>query len=116
MDMIIGRFIAPLNSSRAMGIVRAGVTTTRAGKCRMSVRTARNTVIGPGYADLDAGLVREVRLPRGTRIQLRWEIFNLLNHTNFDTPDRTFGTANFGRIFSAEPAREMQFGIKFLFW
>ena len=56
-----------------------------------------------------------MRLPRGTRIQLRWEIFNLLNHTNFDTPNRIFGTSNFGRIFSAGPAREMQFGIKYLF-
>jgi hypothetical protein len=77
--------------------------------------SGRNTVIGPGYADVDAGLVREARLPNRTRIQLRWEIFNLLNRTNFDTPNRTFGTANFGRIFSAEPAREMQFGLKFLF-
>jgi hypothetical protein len=40
---------------------------------------------------------------------------DLLSHTNFDTPNRTLGTANFGRIFSAEPAREMQFGIKLLF-
>jgi hypothetical protein len=77
--------------------------------------SGRNTVTGPAYADVDAGLVRDVRLPRGTRLQLRWEIFNLLNHTNFDTPNRTFGTANFGRIFSAEPARAMQFGLKFLF-
>jgi hypothetical protein len=77
--------------------------------------SGRNTVIGPGYADVDAGLERSVQLPRGTRIQLRWEIYNLLNHTNLDTPNRIFGTANFGRIFSAEPAREMQFGLKFLF-
>jgi hypothetical protein len=49
------------------------------------------------------------------RAQLRWEVFNLFNRTNFDTPNRMFGSPNFGRIFSAEPAREMQFGIKFLF-
>jgi hypothetical protein len=40
MDMIIGRFLTPLNSSRTMRNVRAGVTTTRAGKFRMSVETA----------------------------------------------------------------------------
>jgi hypothetical protein len=64
---------------------------------------------------VDAGLQRHVQLPGGTRLQLRWEVFNLLNRTNFDTPNRIFGTANFGRIFSAEPARQMQFGVKFLF-
>src|SRR6266478_3563555 len=45
--------------------------------------SGRNTVINPAYADVDAGLERDVQLPRGTRIQLRWEVFNLLNRTNF---------------------------------
>src|SRR5437762_2699144 len=40
MDTIIGRSLMLLNSSRTMGSVRRPVTTTRAGKCRMSVRTA----------------------------------------------------------------------------
>lgn len=40
-----------------------------------------------------------------------WEIFNLLNTVNFDLPNHIFGTPNFGRIFSAKPPREMQFGI-----
>jgi carboxypeptidase family protein len=77
--------------------------------------SGRNSVIGPGYADVDTGFEKDVLFSRGLRLQLRWEIFNLFNRANFDTPNRTFGTANFGRIFSAEPAREMQFGIKLLF-
>jgi hypothetical protein len=43
------------------------------------------------------------------------EIFSLFNRLNFDVPNRIFGTSNFGRIFSAQPARQMQFGIKFVF-
>lgn len=43
------------------------------------------------------------------------EIFNLMNHTNFDVPNRIAFTSNFGRIFSAKPPRQMQFGLKFLF-
>ena len=42
-------------------------------------------------------------------------IFNLLNTANFDLPNRTFGSANFGRIFSAKNAREMQLGVRFAF-
>src|SRR6185295_16745190 len=35
-----------------------------------------------------------------------------VNRANFDIPSRTFGTPNFGRIFSAKNAREMQFGLR----
>jgi hypothetical protein len=61
------------------------------------------------------GLQKDVALLNGTRLQFRWEIFNLLNHVNFDVPNRTAFTPNFGRIFSALPARQMQFGVKILF-
>src|SRR5262250_2910856 len=45
MDTIIGRFLAPLNSLKRWGSVRADVAATRAGKCRMSVGTARRSFI-----------------------------------------------------------------------
>ena len=43
------------------------------------------------------------------------EIFNLFNRANFDLPNRIFGNANFGRIFSAKNPREMQFGLRLSF-
>lgn len=49
------------------------------------------------------------------RLELRWEVFNLFNHVNFDVPNRIAFTPNFGRIFSAGPAREMQLGVKLIF-
>ena len=49
------------------------------------------------------------------RLEFRWEVFNLLNRTNFDLPNRFFGSPNFGRIFSAKNAREMQFGLRYSF-
>src|SRR5215475_10222504 len=45
MDTIIGRFLAPLNSLKRWGSVRADVAATRAGKCRMSVGTARRSFV-----------------------------------------------------------------------
>jgi hypothetical protein len=77
--------------------------------------SGRNTVLTPAYADVDLGVQRSIRLSRDVQLQVRWEIFNLLNRVNFDTPNRTAFTANFGRIFSAEPARQMQGGIKLIF-
>jgi hypothetical protein len=75
----------------------------------------RNSLISPGYADVDLGIGKEVKLSGDVRLELRWEIFNLLNRANFDVPNRIFGSPNFGRIFSAGPARQMQLGVRLLF-
>ena len=77
--------------------------------------SGRNTVLAPGYADVDVGLQKYIPLTNGAGIQLRWEVFNLLNRTNFDVPNRIAFTPNFGRIFSAQPARQMQLGVKVMF-
>ena len=74
--------------------------------------SGRNTVLAPGYANVDASVQKDIVLAGGARLELRWEIFNLFNRVNFDVPNRIFGTSNFGRIFSAQPARQMQFGVK----
>jgi hypothetical protein len=75
----------------------------------------RNSVIGPGYANVDLGLAKTWGLGGSRQLEVRWEIFNLLNAANFDLPNRIFGTPNFGRIFSAKTPREMQFGVKVTF-
>jgi len=73
----------------------------------------RNSVIGPGFTSLDLVVAKHWTIAGTRQLELRWEIFNALNTTNFDLPNRIFGTANFGRIFSAKNPREMQLGAKF---
>jgi hypothetical protein len=75
----------------------------------------RNSVVGPGYANVDLALARTWSLRGTSQLELRWEIFNLLNRANFDLPNRIFGNPNFGRIFSARNPREMQAGLRFAF-
>ena len=75
----------------------------------------RNSVLAPGYASIDLGIQRDIAIGGTARLQFRWEIFNLLNRTNFDVPNRIAFTPNFGRIFSATSPRQMQFGAKILF-
>jgi hypothetical protein len=77
--------------------------------------SGRNTVFAPGYANVDLGLQKDARLPHGARLEFRWELFNLLNRAHFDVPNRIAFTPNFGRIFSAGPARQMQLGVKLIF-
>lgn len=74
----------------------------------------RNSVFAPGFAVVDLSVQKDWQVNEG-RLQFRWEIFNLLNRANFDVPNRIFGTPNFGRIFSAQNAREMQFGLRYSF-
>jgi Carboxypeptidase regulatory-like domain len=76
----------------------------------------RNSVLGPGYANVDFALAKTwTPGGPGRQLEFRWEIFNLFNRANFDLPNRIFGTPNFGRIFSAKSPREMQFGLRFAF-
>lgn len=71
----------------------------------------RNSVLGPGFASLDLAVSKLWELGEPVRVEFRREVFNVLNRTNFELPNRIFGSANFGRIFSARSPREMQFGL-----
>ena len=75
----------------------------------------RNSVFAPGLANVDISLQKDWLVGADDRLEFRWEIFNVLNRANFDVPNRIFGTPNFGRIFSALNAREMQFGLRYSF-
>ena len=77
--------------------------------------SARNTVFGPAYANVDASLQKNYRLGDDNRLEIRIEMFNVLNRANFELPNRTAFTPNFGRIFGARNPREMQFGLRFVF-
>jgi hypothetical protein len=75
----------------------------------------RNLITGPGMKTSDLSVSKNFKVRETGRMQLRWEVFNIFNHPNFDPPNATFGTARFGQISSAEDARELQFGMK-LVW
>jgi hypothetical protein len=76
----------------------------------------RGIVDTPGRQTFDISLQKNFRtFFEGHRLQFRWELFNMLNHTNFNTPNMTIDNRNFGRITSAAPARQMQFGLRYEF-
>jgi len=70
---------------------------------------------GPGFANFDAGLFKQFRIDESRRFELRWEVFNTLNHANFLNPTASFASPNFGRILSARDPRIMQLAAKFYF-
>ncbi len=89
--------------------------------------SGRNILEGPGFATVDLSVIKTQALAGGTSVQLRFEVFNLLNRANFDIPfndpdgqaifDETGGRIpTAGRIFeTSTDAREAQIAIRFLF-
>jgi hypothetical protein len=47
----------------------------------------RDSLTGPGFADWDISLLKSTQLTERTRLQLRAEFFNVLNHTNLQLPN-----------------------------
>jgi hypothetical protein len=61
------------------------------------------------------GLYKDTKVTESTRVELRFEFFNLFNHTQFDSPVSDINDPNFGRVLSAAPPRIIQLAAKFYF-
>ncbi|MCI0628134.1 MAG: TonB-dependent receptor [Acidobacteria bacterium] len=74
---------------------------------------------GPGYARVDAALVKNFPVPIGraekARLQVRVEAFNLFNRINPFQISRSMESSLFGRATSAYQMRRLQLALKFLF-
>jgi hypothetical protein len=76
---------------------------------------SRNPVRGPSYRDVDLALIRRVPVHAGTSIEVRAEVFNVLNTPNLGAPNAVQGAANFGTITTALDPRVVQLAVKLLF-
>ena len=77
--------------------------------------SGRNTIYGPGIENFDAGVFKNIPIHEQSRLELRWELFNSLNHPNFGNPNNSFTSSAFGRITSANVGRVMQIAAKVVF-
>ena len=74
------------------------------------------TVRSPGMNNANATLSKDFRIREKARLQLRGEMFNVMNHPVFAGPNTSFGNANFGIVSSqANLNRQMEFVAKLLF-
>jgi hypothetical protein len=76
----------------------------------------RNTLRGPGYVNLNAGLFRNFPLPwERYTLQFRLEAFNVTNTPHFGNPSVSFTSAAFGQISSASGERQARLGLRLSF-
>ena len=76
---------------------------------------SRNPVRGPSYRNVDLALMRRIPVGAALSIELRAEVFNLLNTPPLGAPAGVLGAANFGTITTAGDPRVVQLALKFLF-
>ncbi len=75
----------------------------------------RNSLVGPGYASVDTMISRQVQLGAQKQLQLRLEVFNLLNRKNLQLPDSFVDHVTFGQSLAAYPPRQVQLAARFMF-
>jgi hypothetical protein len=77
----------------------------------------RDSMIGPGLKDMDAGLLRDIKLYRTTVFQFRAEVTNVMNWVNLGQPNGSLGAGtSFGTITSATATqRVIQLGGRLTF-
>jgi hypothetical protein len=79
---------------------------------------SRNNLRGPGFWNLDLAVLKNFKLPwsENQRLQLRWEMYNALNHNSFALPSANLNATTFGIISaSSSTPREMQFALRYEF-
>ena len=81
----------------------------------------RNSIIGPGFNNVDFSLVKHTKINERFSNELRFEAFDLFNHPNFGQPNRVaaVGSAGFGVINTTRfptgdsgSSRQLQLAIK----
>ena len=73
------------------------------------------SIQGPGSFTFDAQLSRTFRVREGQNLEMRLEVFNVLNHPVFNMPVTTLTSSQFGQILSANDPRILQAVVKYIF-
>jgi hypothetical protein len=77
--------------------------------------SGRNILTGPGNFAINLAFSRNFKIGEKGKLQIRWEVFNVLNHPNFNLPDVNVDEAGAGTITKAKDPRVMQIGAKYSF-
>ncbi len=77
--------------------------------------SAPGSIVGPASHVLDTGFMKNFYVTEQKFLQFRWEMFNAMNEVNLGNPVTTIGLNTTGQITSSGTARQMQFGLKFIF-
>jgi len=75
----------------------------------------RNGLRNPGFWEMNMSVRRSFRVTEKQSFNLRWEAFNMLNHSNFGSAVSNPTSGSFGLVTSKSGNRTMQFVLQYRF-
>lgn len=75
----------------------------------------RNGMRGPGFTNLDLSISKHFAITERMNLELRGDAFNVLNHTEFQSPDVIPTDATFGQISTTYDPRILQLALHLQF-
>ena len=136
---LVGNTLTTLNASQYVAFANPNAGTTSAGNyyfnpadfsvARLTALDAarqsttfypygtfpRNGLRGPGQTNLDLSISKHIAITERVNMELRGDAFNVLNHTEFRSPDLTPTDATFGQISTTYDPRILQVAVHFQF-
>ncbi len=77
--------------------------------------SGENFFHGPGLDNWTLGMYKDTKISETTKVELRFEFFNIFNHTQFSTVGGDINSSTFGRATNARDPRIVQLAAKFYF-
>jgi hypothetical protein len=74
-----------------------------------------NILRADGLVNLDMSVLRNFPIGEQSKLQVRGEFFNIMNHPNFGGPGATLNGPGFGIVSSSGPGRRIQVGARMVF-
>ena len=76
---------------------------------------AGTSVLEPGFPDTDIGVSKNFHLTEPKYFQFRGDFLNAFNNVQLGHPNTNFPSSTFGLINTSQPARNIQFALKFYY-
>ena len=75
-----------------------------------------NPLHSDGQQQLDSSLSKDFHLTERQQLEVRTDVFNTFNHSNFSAPDSNVGDGTVGQVFSTSvDNRRLQFSLRYSF-
>ena len=75
----------------------------------------RNFLRSPGGYNINIAFSKTTALTERTSVEMRADVFNLINHAEFGNPDVNINSRTFGQILYTAPPRVVQLALRFKF-
>jgi hypothetical protein len=114
-DYISGNTINPNFSDTGVYLNTAAFARVPLGAGGNPIRPGNlgnGAIRGTGYWNLDSSLAKNFKIMEHASLQVRADLFNILNHTGYASFTSSINSANFGKFTSFYPSRQMQLNAR----